>query len=193
MTDRQEEFEKAKKEAQAIIEKLGDQVPQEARPLVEEAFAKMKVDQLLPKDALGFSPEVMEVIYQHGYNLFQNGKYADAMIIFNTLRQLDITDTRYSFAIAACYQYSKQYLEAAANYLIYKYMDPFNPIPCFHLYDCYMKTNHPMSALFEIQEALVLAERNPVYSGLKEKIQLEYDHLKEILKSDYEKKYGSPA
>lgn len=173
--------EKFKQEVHASIEKLGGQIPPQAASLVEETIVKMNKENLLPKDALEFPPEVMEVIYQQGYNLFQNGKYQDALLIFNTLRQLDITDPRYSFAIASCYQYQKRYLDAVANYMIYKYLDPMDPIPSFHIYDCFMKANEPLSALMAIQEAIVLAERSPQYENLKRKMILELDHLKEIL------------
>lgn len=150
--------------------------------MIAEAFAKMKVDNLLPKEALGFSPELMEVIYQHGYNLFHNGKYQDALNIFKILRQLDITDTRYSYAVASCYHYLHQYLDAAENYNLTKYMDPFNPLPCFHLYDCYMQANYPISALQALQEALVLANKSDEYKELKKKIEIEQEHLKDFLK-----------
>jgi type III secretion system low calcium response chaperone LcrH/SycD len=193
MTDKTEEFEKARQEVRAILEKQGDKVPPKARPLIEDVITKMKVDHLLPKQALGFTPQIMEVIYQHGYHLFQNGKYQDALLIFNFLRQLDITQIKYSFAIAACHHYSKEYLDAAANYLIYKYMDPFNPVPCFHLYDCYLKANYPISALAAIEEALVLAGLSPRHEQLKEKIQLELQYLKEILKNNFKDKYEPSA
>lgn len=193
MANHAEKLEKAKQEIRAVIEKQGDEIPLQARPLIEEAIAKMKVDNISPKDALGFTSQMMEVIYQHGYNLFQNGKYKDALIIFNFLRQLDFSDTRYTFAIAACYQYSKQYLDAAANYSIYKSMDPLNPIPCFHLYDCYLKADYPLSALLAIQEALALADRNPEYAGLKKKIQLELEHLETVLKSHLNEKQETSA
>lgn len=52
MVDRTIEFEKAKKEAHETIEKLGGQIPPKAVPMIEEAVAKMKVDNLLTKDAL---------------------------------------------------------------------------------------------------------------------------------------------
>lgn len=193
MADSKENLNQTKQEIQAIIEKLGDQIPPKARPLIEEAIIKMKIDNLLPKDALGFTPQIMEVIYQNGYNLFQSGKFQDALVIFDVLRQLDITDRRYSFAIAACYHHTQQYLDAAANYLICQYMDPFNPIPSFHLYDCYVKTNYPISALEAIQQALILAERHPKYEKLKDKIQLEFDHFKEVLKGQFKEKYGEVA
>jgi type III secretion system low calcium response chaperone LcrH/SycD len=193
MSTREEELKKVTQEVHSVIEKLGDSIPPQRRPMIEEAISKMMVDNKLPKDVLGFSPEIMEMIYQHGYNLFQNGKYQDALNVFNILRQLDNSSPRYTFAIAACHHYAKEYLDAAANYSIYKYMDPLNPIPSFHLYDCYMKTDHTMSALLAIQEALVLAERSPEYAGLKEKIQLEFEHLKNVLKSQLTQKYEASA
>lgn len=182
-----------KKQVQEVISKMGDQIPAKAIPLIEEAVAKIVAGNELPSDALGMTPEVMEVIYQQGYNFFQNGKYQDALVIFNVLRYLDITDSRYTFAIAACYHYMKEYMDAAANYMIYHQMDPFNPETSFHLYDCFKKANYPSSALFYIQEALVLAGREPKYAPLKEKIQLESEHFNEVLKKHYQEKYGSDA
>lgn len=172
-------LEEAKKEVHAIIEKLGDRIPPQAAPLIENAIAKMKVDNLLPKDALGFPQEALEMIYQQGYYLFQNGKYQEALILFNFLRDLDLTDSRYSFAIAACYHQTKDYLDAAANYAILQYMDPLDPLPPFHSYDCYRKADYPEAALLEIQRALALAERNlNKYWQLKEQIQLEFENFK---------------
>ena len=141
----------------------------------------------------GAPAEVMEVIYQQGYLLFQNGKYKDALIIFDVLRTLDVADSRYSFAIAACYHYMKDYLDAAANYLIYKDMNPLDAVPSFHLYDCFARANIPLSALVYIQEALVLAGYDPKYAALKEKIKLESDHYNEFLKKYYAEKYGPAA
>ena len=156
MDERKVEFEQAKKQVHEVIEKMGDQIPPQAVPLIEEAVSKINTG-ILAKDALSLTPEVMELFYQQGYNFFQNGKYQDALIIFNVLRFLDITDSRYTFAIAACYHYMKDYLNAAANYLIYREMDPFNPVTSFHIYDCFRKANFPTSALFHIEEALFLA------------------------------------
>lgn len=192
MDERTLEFEQTKKQVHEVIEQMGDQIPPQAVPLIEEAVAKINAG-ILAKDALGLTPEVMEFFYQQGYNFFQNGKYEDARVIFSVLRFLDITDSRYTFAIAACYHYMQDYLNAAANYLIYREMDPFNPVTSFHLYDCFRKSNFPTSALFHIEEALYLAGKEPKYAELKMKIQLESEHFKEFLKKYYKEKYGSAA
>lgn len=190
MTERTEE---AKNRVRELIEKMGDKAPREAIPLVEEAVARILAGNAEPKEALGLTPEMLEVIYQQGYNMFQNGKYDDALVIFNVLRYIDITDSRFSFAIASCYHFKKDYLNAAANYLIFQLMDPLNPVPAFHLYDCFAKANFPATALFYIQEALVLAGRDPKYANLKEKIQLESGHFNEFLKKHYKEKYQAAA
>ena len=87
----------------------------------------------------------------------------------------------------------KKYLDAAANYAIYKEIDPLNPATSFYLYDCFRKTDYFPSALFYLQEALVLASKDPKYDVLKEKIQIESDRFNEFLKEHYEKKYGKTA
>lgn len=189
MTEKTLDREQTKKQVDAIVGQLGDQLPKDAAPKIEEAIQKIVIDKKSPKDVLGLTPQVMEVIYQQGYHFFQSGKYADALIIFNILRFFDITDPRYTFAIAGCYHYQKDYLNAAANYLIYKVMDPLNPIPSFHLYDCFVKANYPTAALLYIQEALALAGMDPKYANLKEKIALESEHFNTTLKPYFDKKY----
>ena len=186
-----EEINQTQKSVQEVMAKLGDAVPPEAKSRIEEAVKEIIEHDVLPRIALGLPPEMFEAMYQQGYNLFQSGKYQDALTIFNVLRFLDISDGRYTFSIAACYHYMQEYLDAAANYLIYREMDPLNPITSFHLYDCFVKADYPASALFFIQEALVLAGMDPQYDALKEKIQLEANQFNGVLKKHFEEKYGS--
>ena len=182
-----QKWDHEKKNVHAVIEKLGDKIPKEAIPRLEEAITKIVVEQVPPRKALGMTPEMLEVIYQQGYLLFQSGKYDDALVIFNVLRLLDVTDARFTFAIAGCYHMKKEYLDAAANYLIYHEMDALNPIPPFHLYDCFNKAHYPSAALMFLQEALVLAGMDAQYSSLRERIQLEADHFHEEFKKWKEK------
>lgn len=193
MSENTPESERAKEEASHILDKLGDKVPDDTRAFFEEAVIKVKQDHLQLKDALQFTPFMMEEIYRYGYNFYKAGKYQDALSAFIFLRLLDITDVRYTFGIAACYQYMKDYKNAAANYMLCNYMDPFNPLPCFHLYDCFMKTDHTISALRALEEALILAERNPKYDVLKGKILMELDFLKDFIKNNLAEKYDTAA
>jgi type III secretion system low calcium response chaperone LcrH/SycD len=180
--NRNQELESARQEVRREMERIGDKIPLKARQLVEDAVVKIKVDHVQPKVALGLSPEILEKGYRYAYNLFQAGKYQEALRVFEWLRDMDIANPRYNFAIAACYHYSKDYLDAAANYIVCNYWDALDPIPCFHLYDCFMKAGYPLSALSALHETLILAGDNPQYAALKNKAQIELKNLEEYLK-----------
>lgn len=183
MADKNDEMAQARQEIHAMMDQLAYGVPSKFRQFTEEAIAKIKVDHALPKDALGIPPHIMDVIYRHGYNQFQAGKYQEALKVFNFLREMDVSDIRYSFAIAACHQYAKDYFNAATNYMVCNYLDPHNPIPFFHLFDCFMKADSPLPALYAIQQTLTLTENKPEFANLREKALLENNHLQQSLKT----------
>lgn len=172
----QSEFDLAKGEAAAILDGLGQAIGADARQALAEAYAKVKVKGLLPREALGMPDELMEVAYQYAYNLFQSGKYPEALPIFTVLHQLDPLEARYLFAVAATHHQLKDYLEAAAHYMIYKYLDPLNPVVSYHLYDCYMQAGYQETALYMLQEAIILCARDARYRELEGKARLEMAH-----------------
>lgn len=170
-----------REQVKEAIDKVGTTMPPRTRQLAEDAIVKI-MEGVPPAIALGFTPDMMEVVYKYGYTLFQAGKFKEALDLFTFLRKLDVSSYRYSFAIAACHQYRHEYEEAGANYIICSYLDRLNPIPSFHLYDCFVKLDKPMSALQAIKETIALAELNPQYNELKEKALLEYKGFKKGLK-----------
>lgn len=167
-------------------------VNDETRQMVQKVVYNLFEKGILPKETLGFNPVVLEKIYFHAYNLFQAGKYKEALVIFELLSNLDSADIRYCFAAAACHHYLKDYLKAAGKYIECTSLDPVNPIPYFHLYDCFMHTDHLMSAFVAINQMINIIGDNPDYQTLKDKAQLEInfleDHLKKHLKEKYEEK-----
>ncbi|WP_068467244.1 SycD/LcrH family type III secretion system chaperone [Candidatus Protochlamydia phocaeensis] len=170
-----------RQEVKTAMDNLGN-IPPRAQKLVEEAAVKIKEQHLSAKEALNFTPAMMEEIYKYGFKQFQGGKYHEALKVFGFLRQLDVNQMRYSFAIAACHQYLKEYSDAAANYIICTYLDRFNPIPRFHLYDCFMKLNQPLSALRALNETIELAGLDSRYEELKAKAVLEHKAAEKIVK-----------
>ena len=84
--NRNQELESARQEVRRVMERIGDKIPLKARQLVEDAVVKIKVDHVQPKVALGLSPEILEKGYRYGYNLFQAGKYQEALRVFEWLR-----------------------------------------------------------------------------------------------------------
>lgn len=169
------------------VEQSRGSIPTELQEQVIENLVKIYEQGATPKEAFGISDQIMETCYNHAHNLYKAGKYNKAVRIFEMLRQLNLADARYSFATAVCYHYMGEYTYAAANYVICKEIDPFNPIPCFHLYDCYIKLDKPVAASDVLAEVIVKCGLDPRYSGLKEKALMEKENLLVILKAYIEK------
>lgn len=192
MGEKMKETETLKQQIHEVMSQNANAIPSKAAPLIEETLTKMLSENLSLKEALGFTDEMIEEIYEHGYHLFQSGKYKDALTVFDLLRQIDGLDPRLTFAIAACNHQAKNYIEAAGNYMLYEALDQTNPLPYYHLYDCFLKMGHPALAFDALKLAHRLAGDNPRYTELKGKIEIELQHLKD-LEGGSEKKQESTA
>lgn len=147
-------------------------------PMIEEALKKVIKEGLLLKEVLGFSPKIIEQIYEYGYLLFQSGKFKEALEVFTILRKIDNENKRYTFAIAATHHQMKHYAEAVGNYMMYQALDQTNPLPYYHLFDCFSKLNQPALAFNALMSARRLAENDPQHTKLKNKIDMEITRLK---------------
>lgn len=183
MSNQEREFiEKAFEDSQ-------DSFSPEERQQLKENFIKMIDGNTTVKKAFGLSDKILETFYNEAYNLYKAGKYRNAAVIFEILRKLSFNEPRYSLAIAACYHYLGEYATAAANYYICKEIDPLNPIPCFHLYDCLMKMDQPIAATDALGEVIARSETDPRFQELKEKALLEKNNLIEKTNIYLEKRH----
>lgn len=159
------------------MENSGRNISPDFKPKLMDALLKIYEDNKTPKEALEITDELMETMYHHAYTLFKAGKYQKAADFFETLLKFDYTDPRLSFACAACYHYMKDYEKAAVFYFISKEADPLNPIPSFHLYDCYMHLDKPVAASEALAAVIAKSEHDPKYSQLRERALLEKENL----------------
>lgn len=175
---------------QQAIEKSHQSLSSNTKMQIEEALLNLFEKNESPQKVFGIPDDVMENCYKGAYNLFKAGKYKEAIKIFESLRYLNPYDPRYSLAIAASFHYLKDYSKAAANYIDCKECDLFNPIPCFHLYDCFIKLDQPLLAVNAIAEVILRCQDIPQYKEMKEKALLEKEnlipYLREWLKSHSE-------
>jgi type III secretion system low calcium response chaperone LcrH/SycD len=128
--------------------------------------------------ALGWSKDQLELLYSHGYQLFQSGKYNNALTFFKQLRELDPTSYRYAYSIAVTYHHMKDFEKATSYYLASMNLSPNEPEPYFYLFDCFSKTNNNEMAKFMLQEVLSVTEKQPKYRVLREKAKIELDKIK---------------
>ncbi|MBA3721563.1 MAG: SycD/LcrH family type III secretion system chaperone [Parachlamydiaceae bacterium] len=168
-----------KEEIQPFVDSVAADANPKIKKIITESLEKCLIEGVPLKKAIGMTPEMEEMLYNHGYSQFQGGKYKMALNYFNFLRYWDYT-FRYNFAIAACYQYMGNYSDAAANYILCIYLDRANPMPYFHLYDCFVKLDDYLAALKSISYVLVLTENKSDYTLIRERAQYEYNHLKNV-------------
>jgi type III secretion system low calcium response chaperone LcrH/SycD len=179
MTTTDEDIRRRVKES---IKKFENKIPPELRGPTEEAIVNMFEKNLTPKEIAGMSPDQFEMLYDMGYKLFKGGKFKQALGIFSTLRSLDVDSFRYNFATGACHQYLQQYDHAILDYFLCTAINPLDPMPHFHMYDCFLRKGDIFPALQSIVSVIVITKNRPEYIELKEKALLEYRSLKKLIK-----------
>ncbi|MDK2123488.1 SycD/LcrH family type III secretion system chaperone [Parachitinimonas caeni] len=88
------------------------------------------------KDVYGFTPEECEAVYTLGYNLYNQGKFLDALKAFGFLLMHDHLERRYYKSFASALQMLKRYEEAIKHYSIASMLDLSDPEPTFHTGEC---------------------------------------------------------
>lgn len=134
-------------------------------------------------EAMGFNLEQKEALYSLGYHNFNHGKYDEARKFFCFLTLLDNKDARYLFASGAAYHMLKDYPSAITFYNLCTYEDWLNPLPWYHLADCYMQTNQWKEACDALKNVIRRSEKDKMYKKICDRSKL----LLESLKSKLEK------
>lgn len=170
-----------KEDLDQALSHIGKDVSPEIKALVTKTVRAFAEDGKTPAEGLDISDEGLETLYSYAYQLFKSGKYKQAQDAFRFLCFLN-PNYRNFFGLAASCQYLGNELQAVGNYLVCVQLDPLNPTPHFHLFGCYKKLDQLAGALQELEMTIALASRNPEYSLLKERAELEREGLKEVIK-----------
>lgn len=177
MDDKMEEVE-IKQFIQAQIEQAKSKLPAKNLPILEEALNKVCLEGSSLKDALNIPQNLIDGYYERGYHFFNSGKFDEALPIFQFLSQLDNKEPRYILAIAATLHQMKNYDEAVVYYLLYGTLDLTNPMPYYHMYDCFSKLGSSDLGANALKAASQRAGQNPRYAELKTKLDLEIASFK---------------
>lgn len=162
------------KEAIAKLDmKAGDQAKEAFSMLLERAMAS----NMVPKAALGVSDEMMESMYAHAYNLYNQGMYEESSYMFRMLILLDISELKYFMGMAACLHMMEDYENAIRVYSMLGLMSDHDPLPFYHASDCYMKLEQPLAARLMLQQALRECEGRSEHKMLAERIQMMVESL----------------
>ncbi|MDO6966451.1 tetratricopeptide repeat protein [Rhizobium alvei] len=99
-----------------------------------------------PAAALGLESRHIEALYQQGYDLLAVGEIEKARAILTTLLQLDPSEERGIYALAATYQMEGRFDVAAQIYTTFITMDATNP-------DGYLRLGECLEAIGETENA----------------------------------------
>jgi type III secretion system low calcium response chaperone LcrH/SycD len=154
---------------------------------------KMVLDALktgaMPKDIFEINPNTVEFFYAQAYALYNQGKYTEALYLFQMLIMMDPTQSRHALGSAACLHRLGKYEAAGQIYLLSAPLDPQNPLPHFHAADCYIKLGVFDLALFSLKKCIETCGSNAQFTLVRERSQLMLKACQERLdqeQKDYE-------
>jgi type III secretion system low calcium response chaperone LcrH/SycD len=107
------------------------------------------------REISGLKRSDVERIYATGFNLYQNGKYAEAEPLFEFVCLNGSTDSRYWVALGSCRQMMKSYQGAIDAYGFGYLHGQDNPWPVINSAICYLALADKDNA----KDALTLAEQ----------------------------------
>jgi type III secretion system low calcium response chaperone LcrH/SycD len=117
----------------------------------------------------GYTDEEFEALYTLGYNLYNQGKFAEALQAFGFLLMHDQLERRYYKAFGSCQQMLKQYEEAIRNYSMASILDLTDPEPTFHTAECMVGLGMTEEAVEALDIVVRQTKDKPDYKVMHER------------------------
>lgn len=176
------------KQVSNAVKNVAQEVKKDAKKDYDEMAANILKKGVLPSEALGMDEQMLEGIYGQAYRLYNTGKYAESGQIFRLLIMINSLEPKYSMGLAACFHMLKEYKNAIDTYNLTSIIDPENPIPQYHISDCYIKLGDKVSAIIALKLAIKRASNKPEYQTLIDRSKMTIESLKNDLKKEGDKK-----
>jgi len=174
------------KQVSKATEDVANKLKEEASKGYEEAAANIVKKGILPQDALGMDDQMLEGIYGQAYRLYNTGKYGEAGQIFRLLIMVNSMEPKYSMGLAACFHMLKEFKNAIDTYTLCSIIDPDNPVPQYHISDCYIQMSDQVSAIVALKMAIKRAGKNPDFTTLVDRAKMTVESLKKELSKKQE-------
>jgi type III secretion system low calcium response chaperone LcrH/SycD len=176
---------------QETMKQMPVPIPEKERGKCEEVMLKVFDEGITPKEAMGFSDEMIEHMYAYGYRLYNLGSYKNAKKVFSSLMIFLPEEARFALGKAASCHRLKEYKEAADNYYLTGLLDVDSPMPFFYMYDCLIQMNRPGKAAQCLKEVIRRCGKHAIFSKVKERCLLLLKNLEKTEKQNVAKKGAS--
>lgn len=133
---------------------------------------------------LGLSDVLLEEIYTIAYSFYSQGKYNEAVGLFQILAASKPQCYKYILGVSSCYHQLKCYNEAAFGFFLAFDAEPENPIPPYYIADSLMKLEQPEESNNFLDITIDICGDKPEYKVLKERCAIMKDSLKGMLKAE---------
>ncbi|MFI0347486.1 MAG: SycD/LcrH family type III secretion system chaperone [Chthoniobacterales bacterium] len=125
----------------------------------------------------GIQGEIIDDLYFRAYNLYSAQAYKEALQLFRSMTFYCHLDKRGWLGAGGCSQMLKEYRYALNYYSYLTLLDTEDPIPLFHIFDCYMSLRDYPSATSSIEKVILLSSNKPEHAPLKKRAESLRDAL----------------
>lgn len=145
---------------ETVIEMTSKEKPEEVEK-IEKMVRAVILEGTSPKDAMKIDQKALDMLYDLAYQHYDGGNYKNALLLFVFLSGIDPKNVKYRMGIAASLHMNKQFQEAIDAYLICASLDPKNPLPFYHMSDCFVQLKDLFRAYYFLKTSIVQAKSNP--------------------------------
>lgn len=130
---------------------------------------------------LGLSDVLLEEMYTVAYTFYSQGKYHEAIGLFQMLTAAKPACYKYILGLSSCYHQLKMYNEAAFGFFLAFDAEPENPIPPYYIADSLMKLDQLAESNDFLDMAIDICSNKPEFKVLKERCNIMKNSLKDLL------------
>lgn len=149
----------------------------ESEEKLAEIVAKVMQGETVMRAEIGLDDNDMEALYAVTYNVYQSGKYVDAVKLFGVLSVLDPTDYRFVFGGASSLQMMGEYLMAGMYFQLAAGLDMENPAPMLHSAECFLALKDKEGAKAALRQTVERAGDNAEYAPVRQKAEVMLENL----------------
>lgn len=154
------------------LERYMKEMPNANKEQIEKIFTDFYEKGIPIYQSIGLNDDFMKFLYSTAYQMYQSGKFNEAIANFQVLSTFDPTEPKYALGMALCYKEMKKYPHAIEELLQCTSINPEDPIPYWHLYECFVEINEPWGAGSALGAVIYLCDQTQTNTDLKKRAEI---------------------
>jgi len=156
----------------AFVAAVSPDANQQQKEHLRQAFLRNYYGKESLASALGIDENSLNTAYTLAYASYNSGHYEEALNYFILLVFWDARDANFHFGLAATYHMLQNYKKALEQYVAAASLDVANPLPWFHMADCYARQENWEMAVVALRAVLLRVKNKPDFGEIEKKAKL---------------------